>query len=249
MSFKPVVQVTSVPRDSSYFLLKDATEDYEVTLNPGGWGAPGGPADNTVITFSKIITQWLGANAVQVPSTSLTGDLFGSTGQKVTGALNEGVTVIQALYGMPAAFTFTAASDVLTTNLTGSNFDLMFGGVSYLIDSATAEVLYKIKSTDSTAGTITLYSAWAGGTVNILKAYAATIRILVTNVGEGNFIKEVHNLSVAQDKCNPSTELMSRLLLSLAAKGSFSCGNYLKAHNAALLLSNKPSNFKPCTNC
>lgn len=247
MAFIPKINIVEVPRSSNWVLLKDATPPYNATINPGGWGVPGGPTKIEDITSVQIQMQYFGETPIIVQTLAISGGLL--NGLKFNYTLKDGVYLIHVLYGMPIATAFTANNTTITVPLTGTAFDNEWKGVGYIADSSNPSNLFKIKAIDNTTGTIELYSTWTGN--DMLKFYDGVTRILVLNCGDGNLIKDISNMAISSTGCDytATKDLMERVMLKLAAQVAFSCGNYAKAHNTAILLCDKSSVFTPCTTC
>ena len=251
MAFQPVIDILAVARDSSWFTVIDNTPDYNVTLQPGGWGAPGGPADSTDIVWIRLQLQYFGTSGYTLlTSSSLTGTFFSETGLKGTYKFKDGVTILQALYGMvDDGIIESISGKVITTSLTGDAFNTNYGNIGYVIPSDHQDKPYLIKSVDSSAGTITLYEDFVTDRDTMIKAYIATQRVLVLNEGKGKLLQDIQKMAITKSGCAYSVELMDRVLLQLVSQAAFNCGQYVKAHNGAVLLMGKASEFTPCTNC
>jgi hypothetical protein len=251
MAFQPKLDIVEVPRNSEWLLIKDATLPYNATTNPTGWGIPGGPTSIADIQSVLVQLQYFGEVPVLVPLSALEGDII--TGLKATYTLKDGVYLVHVLYGIGLSTGYTinpTTSTKFIVPLTGTAFDNEWKGVGYVADSANPQVLYKIKAIDNTTGTIELYTAW--NTIGtMLKYYDGLTRILVLNCGESNLTKDISNMAISSTGCDhtATVDMMERIMLKLAAQISFSCGNYAKAHNAAILLCDRKSVFQPCTTC
>lgn len=251
MPFQPIITVTEIPRNSEYIVIRDATQPYNITTNPTGWGTPGGPTAIGDITSELVQLQYLGELPALVPVVSLSGDL--ATNLKAVYTLQDGVYLVHGLYGMSAGSSYTVATDKLslTFPITGATFDNFFGNVGYLANSIDPTNLFRIKSTDNTTGKIELYTTWNLGTgITVLRYWDAVKRILVTNCGNGAIIKDIANMAVAVTGCDPKAviDLSERIQLQMSAQINFGCGKYVQAHQAASLLC-KRKLYTPCTTC
>ena len=249
MSFQPVIDIVSVPRDSKWLIIKDATQPYNSTTNPTGWGAPGGPSSLSDLTSVLVQMQYFGQSPEVLPLTTLTGNL--TSGLKATYTMSDGVYLVHALYGVPITTDYTILGNVITVPVTGNTFDLQWGNISYISDQNDPNVVYMIRSVDRDAGTIELYRDAVLPFSGIIKYYDAFTRILVLNCGEGTLVKDIASMAISQTGCNKSAveTLTERLLRKMAAQIAFNCGNYSRAHNAAVLNCNTSPYFKPCTSC
>jgi len=252
MPFQPKITITEVPKDSSYFIVKDATQPYDVDDNPGGYGAPGGPANYAAVQYFIPQYQYLGESPQEVASTEGAMD----TGLKCTAQLQDGVYNIYVHYGMDTLIEWAIVpmSDnlKLDVGIVGPAFDEAFGGVTYVADLADPLKIFQIKSKNNVLGQLELYKAWeAVDPGPLVKYYTAQTKILVLNSGEAQLVKDIANMAITSCGCDncSANELIDKVLLKLAAQVEFSCKNFVKAHNAALLLNNKKQNCKPCATC
>ena len=71
MAFIPKINIVEVPRSSNWVLLKDATPPYNATINPGGWGVPGGPTKIEDITSVQIQMQYFGETPIIVQTLAI----------------------------------------------------------------------------------------------------------------------------------------------------------------------------------
>lgn len=251
MPFQPIITVSELPRNSEYVIIEDATQPYNITTNPTGWGTPGGPASIAAITVQLIQIQYYGELPVLIPVTSLSGDL--STGLKATYTMRDGVHIIHGLYGASAGNTYTVSVDKLTLTFpfTGSTFDNYFGNVGYLANSIDPETLYRIKSLDSTTGEVELYTPWELGLgISLIRFWDGVKQLLVTNCGDSNIAKDIGTMSVTALGCDKTVvqDLMERVILKMTAQIEFGCENYAKAHYAAALVC-KRKFYTSCTTC
>lgn len=252
MAFQPKITVTEVPKDSSYFIVKDSTLPYDVDTNPGGYGAPGGPANFGEVAFFIPQYQYLGESVQDVVSTE--GDML--AGLKCTAQLTDGVYNIYVHYGVETLLVWAIVPNSdnlkLDVGIVDAAFDEAFGNVNYVSDPSDPLKIYKIKSKNSALGIIELYTPWeAVDPMTLIKWYTAATKILVLNMGEDKLVKEIGNMSLTDCGCDECTanELLDKVFLKLAAQIAFSCGNFVKAHNAAILLNGKLKNCKSCATC
>lgn len=274
MPFKPSFSVTEVPTSSAYFKVLDTTPNYVLPATPMGYGAPGGPVDVNELEEVRIFVQYTGEQPAEAGPALQEGDI--EDGLKVSYALRDGLSNIILLYGVRCnnaedappgtdSFSFEIVPDTdrkkLQVVVTGPlyTFTDYFTNVSHLKDLRTGnEVLplLKIKSFNFTDGIIELFDSLPAPFTNELalgfnRYYTASVQVLIVNDGEGGIIKDISNMAIDNCGCGPakSMELIERILLKLAAQTAFACGNYVKAHNAAVLLSNSYFNVKPCATC
>lgn len=252
MPFQPKITLLEVPKNSSYFTVKDATLAYNVDTNPGGYGAPGGPASYAEVEHFIPQYQYLGEDVKSVTSTE--GDML--VGLKSVAQLVDGVYNLYVHYGLGTLVEWAVVPDTekmfLDTGLTGDAFDIAFGNVSFISDPSEPEVLYKVKAKDNVTGYLELFVPWEPLVPALLiKFYTAITKILVLNSGEQKLVKEIAAIALTDCGCDTcaANALMDKVLLKLSAQINFNCGNYVKAHNIAILLNNKSKNCSPCTTC
>lgn len=254
MSFQQVITVTEVPRSSTYLVIKDNTQAYDSVTNPTGWGCPGGPTSLNDIIHFIVQLQHFGEQPITINQSNMVGDL--ATGLKITYNLKDGVYIIHTLYGFAYTDGFSSnGTTFINVYSTGSSFDTEWNGVNYIADSNNLDKIYKIKSKNNSTGVIELYENWTGseddGYGQIIKYYENITRILVLNCGDSNLVKDIASMSISQENCDCkiTCELMDKVLLKLAAQTAFSCNDFVKAHNAAILFCDKQQIFKPCSTC
>lgn len=248
--FIPVIKILEVARDSKWLTLKDNTLAYDAVTNPTGWGVPGGPASLSDIISVQVMYQYFGNTPVLLALSALSGDL--STELKTTYTFKDGVYLTHVLYGMLSGVTFTQTGSTITTTDTGNTFKNKWDGVGYIADSSNPQTLYRIKSVDSTTGIIELYSDITIPITSdgLMKIYDGLTRILVLNCGEKKVIQDISRVAIETGCDSDSTKnLIDRLILKLQAKTAFNCGDFSRAHNAAVLYCDSNSIIQPCHNC
>lgn len=253
MAFEPKISVIELPRNSKYVTIKDATGDYDGTSNLTGWGCPGGPADIDALENVAIQLQYFGELPIAKTGDSLEGTL--EDGLQITHSLLDGIYLIRTFYGITLADVNPAISeDELTLTVTERDdaFALIWDNVKAVASPGAKNTLFRIKSMDKTTGEIELYEAYTDGDSTDIVAYFEVVkRVLILNCGEGNIVKDISNMSISQTGCDNSIvqNLMNRIMLKMTAQTAFTCGNYTKAHEAAVLLCSMTSPFKTCSTC
>jgi hypothetical protein len=245
--FKPSLNITKISKLSDYFEIIDNTSNYPG--NPTGWGVPNGPTNSGDITDVLIFTQFLGTEPqLQViPSGS---SIF--TGVKITQSLEDGVYAIIPLYGLPLGLTAVSGTGntYITTNITGAVFTSLLDGITHLASANEPSKLYKIKSLNSSTGTIELYETYTG-TDTITRYYGTGVTMmLVSNCGEKALVTKIANFSLLNDGCSSeeAKDIMRQLILRQSSVIAFNCKDYAKAHKAASLLCSN-NNSTPCLHC
>jgi hypothetical protein len=248
--FLPVIKILEVSRDSKWLTLKDNTQPYDSVANPTGFGVPGGPANLAAITSVQMQMQYFGTEPSLLPLSTLSGDL--SSSLLANYGLKDGVYIVHVLYGMVSGVTFTLAGNVITTTDTGDTFTNKWSGVGYVCDQSNPQVLYRIQSTNATAGTIILYTAPLVPIASdgLMKIYDGITRILILNCGEKKVITDISRVALETGCDAAATQnLIDRLILKMQAQVAFNCGDYSRAHNAGVLYCDSNSIIQPCQNC
>jgi len=270
--FVPKISITAIPTDASSMLITDITGSLTTgTIDTTGYDSAGSytyyPQNNT--QWKKfVLAQLLGSTPTQYyfdPTTDYSGTVSGT----VTIDLSDGIWLIST-YFMVASTTPTYTIDATRKILTrvGGNPFVDVGSVPGVFEGVYAMSLADAAVTSPqdiwstvasvTATTVTLSTALdAGATTNsdLNLYYRAQKYLLVMNQGERSLISNIGDMaisSLAGQGCDnqKSCELAGRMILKLAAQIHFNCGNYAKAHNAAVLFSNSVStNSSNCSDC
>ena len=127
---------------------------------------------------------------------------------------------------------------------------IISGGAAFNVDDVSP-----ILSLDNS--TITLSTALSGATTDsdVWVVYKVQKYILVLNTAEGDLISDIGDMAISSLRngqgCDPVTSmaLWNRFLLKMSAQINLACGNYTKAHNAAVLLSQSADPNPGCSNC
>ena len=258
--FTPKISIASIPKDSSSITITDITGD-SPTDDTGYLQAPYLPQTNTE-WYKQIQVQYIG----ETPTDLI---FFPSTDKQEPGAtlqyqFKDGVYFVMAFFTKQVTgLQYSISTDLKT--LTKTNADQwadplgLFEGVYGLIKSANEvfniEDVSVISSVSNTE--IVLGDALTGAVANddLWIVYKASKYILITNDGEGKLIKDIGDMALSEISCGSgcdhekSSLLFDRMLLKFSAQTNFACGNYIKAHNAAILLSTSKSLTETCTNC
>lgn len=264
-SYIPKLTV-SVARDSNSITLTETTGDYPTDTT--GYQQTIFPFGETNL-YRHAILQRLGDEPVEL---TLIDPTSGTNTVNIT--LEDGLytlTYYQSLSLLnsdPSAPKFTI--DVGLTTLTedfgaviGADwidfFTSLYGVV--LGDGVDIDLndLVPISSVnDDTLNTVTLESAWTGATdsSNYVGVFKLTKKFMVANEGEGALINDIGDMALQSlhcgDGCNTekTMKLFNRVLLKLAAQIAFAYGNYTKAHNALIMLSETSTGNNPnCSEC
>lgn len=258
--FTPKISITGMPKDSSSITIEDITGNSPGDTT-GYLQAPYLPQTNTE-WYKQVRAQAIGttpANLTFFPATD---------NQEPKATLQyqfqDGVYFVMVFFTKQiTGLGYSLSVDLKT--LTKTNLDQwadplgLFEGVFGLIKSTTEVFnIEDISSISSVTNTeIVLTDALTGAVANddLWIVYKASKYILITNDGEGKLIKDIGDMALSDISCGSgcdhekSSLLFDRMLLKFSAQTNFACGNYVKAHNAAILLSNSKSLTETCTNC
>ena len=244
MSFQPIINITTVPRNSTSFSFTDITGNSPT--NTTGFGAVNAPATRADITSIWGEVQPYGAEPIH--ASSVAGTLTGTV--TVTVTITDGVQWLRVYYGQLKSLTYTVSDDRKT--LTTSDPTL-----SAKMDSVIAvEILsgdFPVRVKDVTATTIVLEEELSGTVssyTQIFTYWEAQVRVLVLNCGESMIGNAIARMPNRRADCNNGMEILDKILLKLGAQYAFNCGNYSEADESAKLMcgsaSSLPSN---CINC
>lgn len=258
--FTPKISITGIPKDSSSITITDTTGD-SPTDATGYLQAPYLPQNNTE-WYKQVQVQYIGGTPADLT-------FFPSTdNQEPTATL--AYQFLDGVYFVMVFFTkqitglgYSLSVDLKT--LTKTNADQwadplgLFEGVYGLIKSTTEVFdIADVSAISSVSNTeIVLNSALTGAVANddLWVVYKASKYILITNDGEGKLIQDIGDMALSDISCGSgcdhekSSSLFDRMLLKFSAQTNFACGNYVKAHNAAILLSTSKSLTETCTTC
>jgi len=261
MSFVPKISITEIPKTATSLKISDVTG--VSPLDPTGYAqVPGVLPDGPTDWATKIVTiQLLGSTPTQV--------LFvpDSDKSEPAGTLNytfqDGVHLVTQYFikQIGLSYSLNAGKTVLTKTDSTPWVDPLglLDGV-YALQWVTSGSLPNnttgfSKITAMTDTEITLNTPLTGATnsADLCIIYKVTKNLLILNGGEGKLLADIGDMSLSalkSDGCNTETTsaLFNRVLLKTAAQIAFSCGNYSKAHDAALLLS-QSSQTSNCSNC
>lgn len=257
--FTPKISIGSIPLDASSFLITDITGNY--------------PADTTGYLQANYLPQtsseWYKQVYAQKMGASPTKLVFSPTTDNVAPAATMAYTMPDGVYLITQYFTKELETleytlDVTKKILTKTNADQwadplgIFEGVYAVIVSADEDFDIDDASVVSSVanGTLTLQSALTGGETDgpLWIIYKVSKYILVLNTGEGSLMNDIGDMALDTLTCGgcdheKTTRLFDRLLLKFSAQINFNCGNYAKAHNAAILYSETALPTSNCSGC
>lgn len=271
--FVPKISISNIPIDASTMLITDITGNTnDATPDTTGYihASTYYPQDKT--HWHKFVqAQYLGALPTQYfydPTT----DKDSTSSATVTIGLTDGIWLISE-YWMRKSTDITGLT--LTYTIDGTRKILTRGGGTVWVDTGAAagvfEGLYAIGKGDSTITTLndmSVINSATSTTVTLNTALEATVAAngalnmfyrvqkyaLVMNQGEQSLISDIGDMAIsalAGQPCNESLScaLAHRMIIKLAAQIAFKCGNYAKAHNAAILFNKSTSSNYNCTSC
>lgn len=214
--------------------LQDDTGAYNVTTNPGGYGAPNPATGDIVKTFVR--ETYMGDSAPgaweEVPKAEIQG-----AGTVWTHDFREGVTEIGYLAGIDLiGGGVTALKGNVTFSLTNAHIKLE--GCSHIEING---VLYQLDTTKltSTGGEVkTAFDAdYPSVAANIY--YEGSVYSLWNAQGYKQLVQDIATMACTTLECETAENaaLLKRWRYYQATGYNFEKGNYSKAHNLAVLLS------------
>lgn len=257
----PKISIT-IPKDSKSITVADITGNYPA--DPTGYEIASYLPQNNVSWNKQLYVQYLGDTAQKLTFFPAT------TNEDVTATISyqfkDGIYLVTEYFTISVAGTdLDYALDTPKTTLTRgagapwTGTTGLFEGVYGVIVSASENFSIDNVSviTALAATTVTLASTLTGGTDDgpLWFVYRVQKYVLVTNDGEADLISDIGDMAINSLKngqgCDNETSLalFNRLLLKFAAQISMNCGNYAKAHNAAVLLSASSTSSPTCTTC
>lgn len=256
--FTPKISITGIPLDASSFILTDITGNSPTDAT--GYGQAGYLPQNNTEWFKQVRLQYLGANPSDLSFSPTTDNALPVATLGAT--LPDGIHLITVYFTKELTglgYTLDATKKILTKTNADQWADPLglFAGMSALIVSADENFSVDDASVISTVSNtvLNLQSTLTGGITdgNLWAIYKVQKYILVLNQGEQRLVNAIGDLALTNLACNGCNKdltdpLMDTLMLKFSAQINFNCGNYAKAHNAALLLSNSDSTVN-CTTC
>lgn len=266
MPFVPLITVIELPKSSSYIRLEDGTATYAApSTNPTGFGSLGAPVNYAGYIDTRMFVQYLGEAKAEIAQALVVSERDKVV--KVNYFLRDGVHTLTRLTGVLCPTTDAAARYVwavvpdssglkLSCTLSGTaglTYADALGNVTHIRNHGIPDApLLTVKSLNLTTGIIELTTAYTGAApVLLAKYYTSCLQVLVLNQGEGSLIHDISTMALTNTQCDHSTSagLIERVILKMAAQTAFNCGNNVKAHSAALMLSKSNSSTKPCSTC
>lgn len=262
--FTPKISI-SVPNTSTSVTITDITGT-SPTDSTGYGQTSGSPVSNAV--WNKLVyAQFLGDSPAKLNFLPYTTNIDVSA--SLAGDFKDGIWLFTQYFCEEVAdlgYTLNTAktvmtktdSDVWDSSSTGSIFSGVYGLI-YTGSSTEPSVIDGISLINSLSNaSITLSSALTGATTNsnVWRVYRVQKYVLIMNEAESKLIADIGDMSLNALHCGvgcdaeKASKLWNRMLLKYSAQINMSCGNYTKAHNAAVLFAQTCSDPNPnCTSC
>lgn len=231
MAFLPKLRiVTSQPIG---IVLIDDTGNYDVSANPGGWGAPN-PAKTDVVRILQrqdtLDTPTSGGTALSVPDQAayLTGG-----GNTIVQSNNDSVYDMHSLSGFAGAANITSLAGAMTFLMTGAN-SIFANAIGFTIDSLSQTIFYTIDRTQPLTGTAgsTLGALPAATNLAVTIYYDAEAYALVCQSGQACLMADIA-ANPCDCGCEDLNPLMTRYAQYLAMIQCFVNQDYVRADNLA----------------
>jgi len=261
--FVPKISI-SIPNDSASVTITDITGTSPADATGYGQG-DGSPVDNTV--WNKLVyAQFLGETPSQLNFLPYTTNEDVSA--SLVGDFKDGIWLFTQYFCDYIGLSYTLSIDktVLTktdstvwdSSSTGSTFSGAYGLI-YTGSSTEPSVIDNVSVINSLSNaSITLSSALTGASnsSDLWRVYKVQKYVLVMNEAESKLISDIGDMSLSALHCGTGCDsekalkLWNRMLLKYSAQINMSCGNYTKAHNAAVLFAQTCTDPNPiCTSC
>jgi hypothetical protein len=243
MSFQPVISVTKVPRSATSYYFTDTTKNYPDSET--GWGSPGAPA--SAADIASVWGEIQGYGQSPIRCTDVAGDISESC--EIVVPIGDGVNLAHVYYGVLQSLDYTVSADRLTLTFTSTTMPQVLEGISSISCDDTFPA--RIASVDSS---VVLLAEPLPGTSNsysiFYKYWHAQQRVLVLVKAEATIVNQISLLPVMVGKCESSSDIVDMIMQKLGAEMAFSCGNYAKANEAALIITGTTNKVtQNCTTC
>lgn len=257
--FTPKISIT-IPKDSGSITVTDITGD-SPTDSTGYGQAAYLPQANTEWN-KQLYLQRLGSDAEKLTFFP-TSDNEAATAT-ISYTFEDGIYLVteyftKQLTGLDYVYDSNAKTLTRQTGNTWSDPLGLLEGVYGIVISADENfAISDISAVSSLSGSVlTLSTTLTSGAndADFWVVYRVQKYVLVTNSGEGDLISDIGDMAINAASngqgCDNETsiKLFNRLLLKFAAQISMNCGNYAKAHNAAVLLSESSTSSATCSTC
>lgn len=257
--FTPKISIGSIPLDASSMLITDITGNSPTDTT--GYLQASYLPQTSAEWYKQTFAQYLGGE----PDTLVFDPTSDNQAPSATISyqMSDGVYLITQYFTKELdtlGYTVSVDGKTLTKNNADQWADPLgiFEGVFGLIVAPDAyfsiDNMSTINSLSNT--TIVLDTALAGGLDDgpLWIIYKVQKYILVLNEGEGQLMSDIGDMALDTLTCggcdsSKTIALFDRLMLKFSAQVNFNCGNYAKAHNAAILLSESSTPTSNCSGC
>lgn len=251
--FTPKINIKDISINADKFTVEDITGNSPT--DPTGY--------QQALYLPQNSTQWVKQAFAQYLGSTPSGLVFDPSTDNLLPAaefqfqLEDGVYIITEYFSVSVS-NLEYSVDVTNKILTKT------GGSTWIDPLGLFEGVYAIKKgpftgiadcstiASLTSTTLTLDTAIPTivGDDDLTVVYKASKYLLVTSTGTNKMLQEIGDMSLSSFKtgvnCDPTeaNKSMEKILIQASAKINFNCGNYAKAHNAAILLNKitQPSN-------
>ena len=249
--FTPKIDITGINITSDKWTVTDVT-GVSPTDATGYGQAAYLPANNS-IWVKEVFAQYLGSTPVNVPFNPIGNNVLVSA--EMSHQLADGVYLITEYFSRSLTgllYSVDGTKKILTK--TGGNpwIDPLgtFAGV-YAVCLGPYTTIGNCSLISSLTSTVlTLVSAITAleANSNLTAVYKASKYVLITSDGSNKLMQEIGDMALLCQECDTATSnsLIKKIMIQAAAKINFNCGNYSKAHNAALLLSKISETTSDC---
>ena len=253
----PILYTVSTSKDSKKVVLKDNTGAYNVSTNPGGYGAPNLASPPTVVGFTfkywKDTANYL--NFVTDDNDFIT-SLFaaGATFDAEVlgnGRFEPGIQHVKYYVFQPKDTIVNLTQGSKTVSIVSGTiptaFESEFVAVVFLDPSNVVKSNVKLIS-NKTANSFDIDTAWGDASVEdyqIMLATDSDLKVLFTSLATACISEKTGEISESKASCDPSVLiLLAKLSLwVLSAKVKFGCKDYDGAHSLAV------NAYKECNKC
>lgn len=226
-------------------VLDDSTGAYNVSTNPGGYGAPN-PATGDIVKALVLVT-YLGGGSTYVPVTDI--PLLQGAGYKLEHPFQEGVQKLTYMPGISLPTNVVALEGNYEFDLVNAN-SLLADVLAIELDG-TVYWLDKSKAFTASKGYVTtaFTKDYTGATQ--YRYYATDVYTLWNEKGKLNLLKRIGAMACKPLDCTSqeTDAVMADYRKYLATADFFTAQDYSKAHNLAVALAPESGTKSDCTSC
>lgn len=251
--FVPKIIVKNININADKWTVEDATGNSPA--DPTGYQqAAYLPQVNTQWT-KEVFAQYLGTTPVNVPFNPSTDKVLPSA--ELSYQLQDGVYIITEYFSTPVTG-LEYSVDVTKKILTKTGGDPWVDPLGLF-----AGVFAVKKAPYTTIGDCSIIATVTGTTLTLLTAisslldnddltivYKVSKYVLITTSGSNKLMQEIGDMALTDFErgCDSkkAEELTKKIMIQASARINFNCGNYSKAHNAAILLDKTTQTSSNC---